>query len=556
MRKVKCDEGRPACNRCISTGRICDGYGIWGGGGNTYGQRKRISEAQEADYAVIPRPPVSGTNDQGYLEWFKYRTAVKLPGTFRSKFWSTLLLQASYSEPAVLHAVLALSSIHKRTTVNTDSQSPVDNDPDEQEQFALQNYVKSIKAVSRLQPRCSIRDRAPFRVALITCVVFVCMELLRGHFETAQVHLRNGITILRDMKLLSSRSDVAARLKYHRELPDDWIVEAFSRLHLQLELFQYNYDHSSLCRQGTWYEPPVDIFHALPDAWKELGRQFSGIFHLARRARQQATSGCTIDEQIELLESQQRIQTALSQWLVTWKAFKRSRGRMPEEYDTAFQVVHIHQVMATIMVDTCLEPNDETVFDSHTSRFLYLLTQLITLHDTGAPKTLPRNLLDMEHSVADQGWISSLWFVATKCRVHRIRHHAIRLLESTSHREGIWDSKTTACVAKKVAEVEERDFFDNLGTDDKFALHAIPTEQDLEVSFSPLLPGAYRLREVEVVLPGAPMDRILLFCKKRIDGIDCRVLLSEYSVHLQRWNDREDSEATISDISQAAIPED
>ncbi|KAK3385315.1 hypothetical protein B0H63DRAFT_181546 [Podospora didyma] len=31
-RKVKCDEGRPACVRCVSTGRACDGYGIWGGG--------------------------------------------------------------------------------------------------------------------------------------------------------------------------------------------------------------------------------------------------------------------------------------------------------------------------------------------------------------------------------------------------------------------------------------------------------------------------------------------------------------------------------------------
>lgn len=32
IRKVKCDEGQPACERCTSTGRVCDGYGIWGGG--------------------------------------------------------------------------------------------------------------------------------------------------------------------------------------------------------------------------------------------------------------------------------------------------------------------------------------------------------------------------------------------------------------------------------------------------------------------------------------------------------------------------------------------
>ncbi|TEY71535.1 hypothetical protein BOTCAL_0091g00200 [Botryotinia calthae] len=26
VRRVKCDEGRPSCQRCISTGRKCDGY--------------------------------------------------------------------------------------------------------------------------------------------------------------------------------------------------------------------------------------------------------------------------------------------------------------------------------------------------------------------------------------------------------------------------------------------------------------------------------------------------------------------------------------------------
>jgi hypothetical protein len=32
-RRIRCDETFPACYRCVSSGRICDGYGIWGGGG-------------------------------------------------------------------------------------------------------------------------------------------------------------------------------------------------------------------------------------------------------------------------------------------------------------------------------------------------------------------------------------------------------------------------------------------------------------------------------------------------------------------------------------------
>lgn len=37
IRKVKCDEEFPSCHRCVSTGRLCDGYGIRGGGGAVRG---------------------------------------------------------------------------------------------------------------------------------------------------------------------------------------------------------------------------------------------------------------------------------------------------------------------------------------------------------------------------------------------------------------------------------------------------------------------------------------------------------------------------------------
>ena len=46
--------------------------------------------------------------------------------------------------------------------------------------------------------------------------------------------------------------------------------------------------------------------------------------------------------------------------------------------------------------------------------------------------------------------------MAVKCRVHRIRIQAIRLLESFSHKEVIWDAKATACITRKVTEIEDR----------------------------------------------------------------------------------------------------
>ena len=83
-------------------------------------------------------------------------------------------------------------------------------------------------------------------------------------------------------------------------------------------------------------------------------------------------------------------------------------------------------------------------------------------------------------------------------------------------------------------ETEERDFYKDVDTADDFPLPSSPRPQDLSL---PTLPLSYRIREVEVVLSGCPMDKILLFCKQKQEGLDCRILISEYNLHLQCWID-------------------
>jgi hypothetical protein len=140
----------------------------------------------------------------------------------------------------------------------------------------------------------------------------------------------------------------------------------------------------------------------------------------------------------------------------------------------------------------------------------------------------------MSRSIIDLGLIPPLYYAAIKCRVHRIRLQAIRLLETTSHREGIWDAKIAACVSRKVMEIEEREYYKNIDTADDFPLSSYPSPRDL--SLSPL-PESYRIRDVEVVLLGEPMDKVLLFCRQRQDSMNCKVCIGEYHVQSQRWID-------------------
>jgi hypothetical protein len=170
--------------------------------------------------------------------------------------------------------------------------------------------------------------------------------------------------------------------------------------------------------------------------------------------------------------------------------------------------------------------------------FVHMIRQQVDLwiidssmHSSEAPQG---HIFDISRSTIDLGVIAPLYYVAVKCRVHRIRLQAIRLLETIFSREGIWDGKIAACVSRKVMELEERDYYKNIDTADDFPLSSYPSARDL--SLSPV-PESYRIRDLEVVLLGEPMDKVLLFCKQKQNGMHCKVCIGEYHVQSHRWID-------------------
>ncbi|KAK4448051.1 hypothetical protein QBC34DRAFT_353613 [Podospora aff. communis PSN243] len=544
VRKIKCDEGRPACNRCTSAGRVCEGYGIWGGGGVILTQHVQLGlSTGSTPCMLIPQPSISvpaasGTSEEHLVfEWFRNRAARKLQGSLVLNFWDTLLIQASLTEPAIYHAVLALSSVHKQNPTGVEICGTPEDAPDKHEQFTLRHYVK---AIHHLQPHLASNDRPSLRIALIACVVFVGLDFLRGHFRAGQLHLLKGLKIMQDVGLVSNQGDGVICWRPCRQPTDDWIVEAFSRLQLQVELFDYSHAHPCLIILRA-PEPEISettAFRSFNEAWQLMTQLFNKIFYLADQARQGADSR---SEFPPLLDQHQHVREQLSLWL---EAYERSREALnqngsPWYSGRIYPLLSAYQTMACIMADTALQPEDETVFDKHTSSFIMLIIQLAGLWSTTITSSniqaLPGNAVDMHRSILDAGWLPPLFFVATKCRVHRIRLQAVKLLEAASHREGIWDATATARVARKIMELEEGDFYVDVENIDDFSLTRSPAPQELLL---PVLPVERRIQEAEVILSGAPMDQIFLYCKQKQGGVYDRVLLSEYDVGSQRWTDR------------------
>jgi hypothetical protein len=550
---VKCDESYPVCNRCSSTGRTCDGYGVWGGGGDRSKQGSRdgvmiartSSSPGEACSVILPRPGyisffVASREDKECFDWFERRASPKLRGSFDSEFWSKLLLQASINELAVRHAVLAVSFVHRRGSLNILDTRLEEESIGQVEQIPLRYFARSI---NNLQHHLSANTQASLRIVLITCIVFTTFDLLRSHFETARVHVRNGVYLVRKLRSFSNEDD---RLHSTRisESTDNWIAETFMRLHGQVEV--HNLMNRVSCESLLLHPgpiPSIQNLRSVKEAWNHLDKLLEHILHLNNRALECETACQALRPPPPSLRTdQQHIQIALASWSEAY-GFLRS-SPIIQHYKANWEnkgsrLLLLHHQMLTIMIDICLSPRNEVIFDAHTESFLRLINDAVDLWNYSLstnpprPNILPGQFLNMSHSITDKGWITALYYMAIKCRVHRIRLQAVRFLETSRHREGFWDSSIMAVVARKVMEIEERDYYQDINPlDNIFSLTSSPTPWDLSL---PTLPESYRLRGVETVLSGCPVNRLLLLCKQKQGMEDRKIQIGEYDMLTQRW---------------------
>ncbi len=128
------------------------------------------------------------------FQYFATQTASELTGFYDPTFWEQLILQASSVDPSLRHAVIAIGALHEEFTNRRLSYY---KDGDKQgEVFAINQYTK---AIGHLRRSLSSGKQAPL-TALMSCILFICFDSLRGFFDSAMVHLQSGLKILRDIR--------------------------------------------------------------------------------------------------------------------------------------------------------------------------------------------------------------------------------------------------------------------------------------------------------------------------------------------------------------------
>ncbi|KAH8893039.1 hypothetical protein GQ53DRAFT_122624 [Thozetella sp. PMI_491] len=170
-RHVKCDETHPICGQCADAGMKCD---------LPPPPQKVLDISKSLLSVVASASSVRDARELRALQYFMECAAPMLSGLFGRDFWQGLLLQVTYTEPAIHHAVVALSTWYEmfcsRPPAALELQPRSDDDGGI---FALCQYTMSLNRLGLLKSTDELEMNV---VCLTSCLIYLALEVNDTHF--------------------------------------------------------------------------------------------------------------------------------------------------------------------------------------------------------------------------------------------------------------------------------------------------------------------------------------------------------------------------------------
>ena len=449
IRHVKCDEEKPACSRCLKSGRQCDGYSV--DGRRPDQDPLQIVHWQSNALAIHPiSVDIAGSRkERRAFYFFRDNSAASFRGFFESSFWDQLVLQASHTEPGIRHAVIALGALHENVQLEEGTllKSEIPSDS-----FALQQCNKAIGHLKRDISSSGLHSK---QMLLMSCIIFICFEALQSNYESALSHMQAGLQIFRDWQAEVSKPSAPGIVgsSQHQQSVDSEITKVFSRLNMQPLLFP----DTHLFSMDFLKQDACPIVISVPNAFKTLQEARDCLDSCMSYKLQASVAAFYISQRSEDETSASQPQNAtneplLSRWAAAFDALVEKASPNPRLQDCqGAELLQIQYNSAKILLSVGMPPQ-ETAFDGFTASF----EAIVSL----ATSIIQRSQMCENHERTcrfsfETGLVPPLYFTATRCRHHGIRHQALSLLCSTPRRECLWNSEMLSMIAERIVFIEE-----------------------------------------------------------------------------------------------------
>lgn len=436
-RRIKCDETRPACVKCVQAGWQCDGFATSQSNSTSSAviTKTTIPTLAISRYSIPFQIPGS-QKDRQLLHYFCVQGSQELAAFLNLDFWTRTVLEQSHQEATVRQALISLSALHLNLTTDPHAENGMARDG------TLAQYGKALRM---LQRRMKMPDtEAATKTALVCSVLFCCFEATLGNNEAATHHLRGG------MNMLLSCHDQGT------ERTDDLcgITQEFERLELQAKLF---YDQPVADSVPPWddvggQDYDVQPFQRLSDAHSALVRAFSlGWVLMCDNTDHRFTQEDALPESI--LREKRRLRGMLVQWKSAYDKFEGGLGEV-DRAGYGHQILLVHWQIALMLIDAVFPADLDVWGMSPNPRAATMLELIENIVNTASWSCEPgRRTVSSE-----MGVVAPLFALALKCADPQVSDGAFRLLCSMQRREGLWEASHLASQITKLREAREGRF--------------------------------------------------------------------------------------------------
>ncbi|KAJ4145390.1 hypothetical protein LMH87_004242 [Akanthomyces muscarius] len=192
IRKIKCDEGKPYCKKCVSTGRTCDGYeSIFRFAPN---QLPKTESETALPLVHAGLPEIAPQDIERLNRCFSIKTMldVKLGCGEEAK----QLLEASRTDPVIQHAITSLRALREDLDATGDGKTAITQQAPSYG-YGLKQYNL---ALGGLVSEMSFQNSNKLKSALLCCQIFISIEQLLGNYDAMAQHIIRGLMIMHESR--------------------------------------------------------------------------------------------------------------------------------------------------------------------------------------------------------------------------------------------------------------------------------------------------------------------------------------------------------------------
>ena len=472
VRKVKCDEEKPACRRCTSTGRKCDGYAPAPTSTNTTPHSRHSSPGRAPQSDLF-----ASDAEKRSFAYFETRACHDLGGSFHRQFWSEEVLQAVTHYTSIRHLVIAIGAAYEGFQ-NRSLDLQTSDEYNNSMKFSMEQSNQSIQLMGALFNAARAEGQSTETTCniLTASILFAYLACLQGHISQAIEHVHSGLNVLQSFdKARAAKhatSTFPVSISHLRSLLTSLYVQIRGIINDEA---QRRWERDPLVSTVE----PVISFSGISEAHSYVEGLWCNL--LAFLQHTELNPPTTTDDVARFTANHQLLSQAFNSSCAALELMA-SRHAFEDigQDEAAITILRLyHTVIAIRLRINPLEPGTrESAFDNLQAELEQML-QYCELLVNSSQSAFTRPSFS-----SGLGYVAPLHTIAARCRNPRVRRRALQLLLTSGRREGLWDGLLTGKIVTKTIEREER------------------------LASSNIIPGDSRVREVKVEFLGERKARL------------------------------------------------